>query len=107
MRKKIFSSFPLIRPRRLQSIWKDFPILVPPYFRTAIREHLAALDIETRCYYDPPCHKQPALIAFGHKLPETERLAKSVLCLPFYASMTDAEMNYVVDGLVDAERKFC
>src|SRR2546426_648267 len=66
---------------------------------------LKASGIETRAYFSPPVHEQAFFARFSDRqLPRTEALARRVITLPFYTSITTAEMDYVVDALVEAER---
>ena len=62
-----------------------------------MRRALTDRGIETRCYFDPPCHRQTAFRQFHdprRPLPITERLASRSLTLP---------MGPHVDGSVVAE----
>lgn len=81
--------------------YKDFSITLDPLLlgatRDAVRRALTDRGIETRCYFDPPCHRQTAFRQFHdprRPLPITERLASRSLTLP---------MGPHVDGSVVAE----
>lgn len=72
-----------------ESSYKDFSITLDAArlgaTRDAIRRGLADHGIETRCYFDPPCHRQAAFRQFHdprRPLPITERLAARSLALP-------------------------
>jgi dTDP-4-amino-4,6-dideoxygalactose transaminase len=69
--------------------YKDFSITVDPErfgcTRDRVRGALAARGIETRAYYDPPCHRQRAFRRFHdprRPLPVTDVLASRSLSLP-------------------------
>lgn len=57
--------------------------------------------------YDVPCHMQPVFRnmfrnEYIRKLPESERLCKSHICLPIYPDMKKEEAEYVADSLINA-----
>jgi dTDP-4-amino-4,6-dideoxygalactose transaminase len=69
--------------------YKDFSITIDPDVfgcsRDRVRGALAARGIETRAYYDPPCHRQRAFAHFNdprRPLPATDLLASRSLSLP-------------------------
>lgn len=60
--------------------------------------------IETRAYFDPPLHQQHFFRRFAvSPLPHTEAAARRVMSLPFYTTITETEMDYVVDCLAEAQ----
>lgn len=78
-----------------QSSWKDYSILIDPdgfgADRNAVRRALAVVGVDTRTYYDPPCHAMPAF--HRHRpaapLPVTERLSAGSVSLPMGAHLTE------------------
>ncbi|SIQ69137.1 dTDP-4-amino-4,6-dideoxygalactose transaminase [Aromatoleum tolulyticum] len=69
--------------------------------RDSLREHLKRVGISTDVHYPVPDHMQPV---FGERyscleLPNTEALAKTVLTLPCYPEMTDADVERVIDAV--------
>jgi dTDP-4-amino-4,6-dideoxygalactose transaminase len=71
--------------------------------REALREHLAAADVETGVHYPMPIHRQPAWReAYGETpaLPAAERAAGEMLSLPVHADLMDAEVEHVADAVV-------
>ncbi|MFM7075544.1 MAG: DegT/DnrJ/EryC1/StrS family aminotransferase [Planctomycetaceae bacterium] len=81
-------SFVVERPGDASSN-KEFSVAVDPdrfgADRDALRAALDAAGIDTRAYYDPPCHRQTAYRAYhdGHApLPASERLAARSVALP-------------------------
>jgi dTDP-4-amino-4,6-dideoxygalactose transaminase len=101
-----FELFPW--PEGIVHTFKDFTVLTPDNLqgrRDEVMGRLKAWGIETRAYFYPPVHEQTFFARFSdRRLPRTEKLARRVITLPFHTSITRAEMDYVVDGLVDAER---
>jgi dTDP-4-amino-4,6-dideoxygalactose transaminase len=97
-----------IWPEGVVHTFKDLTVILPPgmaHRRAEIMASLQAMGVETRAYFSPPVHQQRFFSRFADRpLPRTEALAGRVITLPFYTSMTEAEMSYVVDGLRQATR---
>ena len=54
-------------------------------------------------YKRQPLHSSPFGRSVGRgECPTSERISATLLRLPFYSDMTDAEMDLVVDALVEA-----
>jgi dTDP-4-amino-4,6-dideoxygalactose transaminase len=73
--------------------------------RDTIYRTLRSRQIEVGLHYSPPVHRQP--VYRNHplaaaSLPVTERLADELLGLPIDPSLTEDEVNYVVNALHDA-----
>ena len=61
---------------------------------------LKAEGIDTRCYFSPPVHRQWAYREIGPaELPVTDDVAARVISLPIYASLTDADVDRIVEVL--------
>jgi perosamine synthetase len=71
--------------------------------REALSKQLAADGIETGHYF-PAIHEMNAYARPGRcrygQLPNTEHAARRVLALPFFAGLTDAQIDYVCDSLI-------
>ena len=68
------------------------------------------MGVPSRTYFSP-IHLQPFYReAYGYRVgdfPVTERVAASTLALPFSPRLTDEEIRYVTDAVVEAvERQF-
>lgn len=90
---------------------KDFSITVDPtrfgMTRDALRRVLASKGIETRAYYDPPCHRQTAFEHFHDRmrpLPVTEMLAARSLALPIGAHVDSGVVGEVCDVIANAKQ---
>ena len=96
-------------PAGVTHTFKDLTILVPEecsIHRDRVMEFLGGRGIETRAYFFPPVHEQEFFRRFSDRpLPFTERLARRVITLPFYTTISEAEIDYIVDSLVEAERR--
>jgi dTDP-4-amino-4,6-dideoxygalactose transaminase len=89
---------------------KDFSITIDParfgMSRDAVRASLAARGIETRAYYDPPCHRQTAFEHFhdrGRLLSSTDALASRSLSLPMGGHVDEAVVEEICDAVATAE----
>jgi dTDP-4-amino-4,6-dideoxygalactose transaminase len=94
-------------PTEVVHTYKDFTVLTPRALdgrRDAIMRFLAERGVETRPYFSPPLHQQQLFARFADRpLPETTRAARRVITIPFYTSMSEQEMDYVVEALSQAE----
>jgi dTDP-4-amino-4,6-dideoxygalactose transaminase len=80
-----------------RSSYKDFSLTIDPdafgLSRDQVAVALAAENIDTRKYYDPPVHLQTAYRQFAppaQRLPNTHLLAACSLSLPIWSQMEDA-----------------
>ena len=112
------AGLPGIGPQRIPadatSSFKDFVITVSDAAgcdRDRLRQRLAARGIDTRAYYDPPCHAMEAFagahagrVVSGQALPltVTERIAATALALPMGGHVTPAVARRVA-GIVAEE----
>jgi len=85
--------------------YKDFSITIDPdafgMSRDEVAELLAAANIDTRKYYDPPVHRQQAYRQFAspdRPLPHTEWLSDHSLSLPVWSHMDEE----IVLGICEA-----
>jgi len=102
------TSFEVLSPSDgVRHTFKDFTILLPEESadrRGDVMRTLQEAGVETRAYFDPPVHEQRAFRVYADRpLPNTESLSRRVLTLPFYTTMTDDEIDYVVAALQKAE----
>jgi dTDP-4-amino-4,6-dideoxygalactose transaminase len=90
---------------------KDFSITIDPtrfgMTRDALRRTLAAKGIETRAYYDPPCHRQTAFEHFHDRtrvLPATDMLASRSVALPIGGHVDEAIVAEVCETIATAKQ---
>jgi dTDP-4-amino-4,6-dideoxygalactose transaminase len=90
---------------------KDFSITIDPtrfgMTRDALRRTLAARGIETRAYYDPPCHRQTAFEHFHDRtrpLPVTDMLASRSIALPMGGHVDEAVVADVCETIATAKQ---
>ncbi len=89
-----------------ESTWKDFTIAVDaPEFGATRDQLVVALALEgvdTRCYFDPPVHRQQSHAASADRpLPITDRVASEVLSLPLYRDLLPTDLDRVVSVIAD------
>lgn len=92
-------------PEYMQHAWRNYVITLPR--RDAVREHLRQRGITSAVLYTPPVHLQPAYQARNlapGAFPVAEALAESLLALPIYPGMTDAQVDVVSDAVIEAVR---
>ena len=84
----------------------DEPVFHQVALRTARREPLmqalAAAGVGCAMHYPSPLHHQPALaglIPATLALPEAERAAREVLCLPIFAELTNDEVDRTCEAI--------
>jgi dTDP-4-amino-4,6-dideoxygalactose transaminase len=76
--------------------------------RDALQKFLKDNGVEALVHYPTPIHRQPAAAALGYgpeHFPMAERAAASVLSLPLYPGLTEAQQNRVVDLVSDFYRR--
>ncbi len=76
--------------------------------RDGVQKKLTEKGIGSMVYYPVPIHLQPIYSHLPYKLgdlPESEAAAKEVLSLPIYAELTDAQVQYVAEALIEAVRQ--
>jgi len=70
--------------------------------RDALMAHLLQHGVDTRVHYPIPIHLQDAAKHLGYKLgvfPNAELYAKTMISLPIYPELSDAEVNHVVEAV--------
>ncbi|MBI5241062.1 MAG: DegT/DnrJ/EryC1/StrS family aminotransferase [Elusimicrobia bacterium] len=84
-----------------------FPVLVDPagFGLSNLELNLALLHerIVTRCYFYPPVHRTGYFRGLSRRsggLPETDRAARRVLCLPVRSDMRLEELERIVEAIV-------
>ncbi len=85
-----------------RNVFNQYTIKVPK--RDELKNFLAEKGIGTEIYYPVPLHLQKAFSELGHKIgdfPNAERLSKEVLSLPMFPKITDEEVEFVVESIVE------
>jgi dTDP-4-amino-4,6-dideoxygalactose transaminase len=88
-----------------RSSYKDLSITFHPerfgLTRDALALALAAENIDTRKYYEPPVHRQTAYQHFytGQELPNTEWLAQNSLSFPMWSNMEPQVVTQICEAV--------
>lgn len=96
--------FQEVRPGNRCS-YKDLSIVFDPQAfgltRDELAQALAAENIDTRKYYEPPVHRQTAYAHFydGRDLPNTEWLANNSLSFPMWSRMEPEVISSICDAV--------
>jgi dTDP-4-amino-4,6-dideoxygalactose transaminase len=85
-----------------ESVYHIYPIRTPA--RDALRAHLERHGIETAVHYPVPAHRQKALQMHPHRicrLDVTEAVCPQLLSLPIYPELTDAQVDFIAESVLD------
>lgn len=95
-----------------RSSYKDHSIIIEAdkfgLDRDGLAAALAAENIPTKFYYDPPVHRQKAYRDFAPtpgSLPVTEAMAKKILSLPMFSGLTDGQVELTADAIRAIQRQ--
>jgi perosamine synthetase len=97
---------PFVAPD-VRHVFHQFTIKVTADFGTPrdnLRQRLKDRGIMTEVYYPLPIHKQPLYKELGYdndSLPGSERACAEVLSLPVHPSVTEKDLNYIVETISD------
>jgi dTDP-4-amino-4,6-dideoxygalactose transaminase len=100
----------IVSPAGSIHTYKDFTIQIPGGVRQGTRDQvirdLANAGVESRAYFDPPVHEHPQFRRFADRpLPNSERASRRVITLPFFAEISDEQIDYVMAALQEADRR--
>ncbi len=86
--------------------WNYIVLLDEGTERTQVSKHLSAAGVPHAWPYDPPCHLQPVFMTeLGTRegdLPRSEAALKRHLALPMHVALTDDDVAFVADTLIEA-----
>jgi len=70
--------------------------------RDGLKSFLEKNGIGTGIHYPIPVHLQPSYVNFGFKgFPVTEKYAKEILSLPMFPELTDEEIKYIAEKIME------
>ena len=100
------AGLPLVLPRERAGHRHSYNLFViRAQARDELEKHLRASGIRTARHYPWPAHVQPGFASLA-KVPKslkvTEQIAAEILTLPMFASISEAQ----IDRVVEAVRKF-
>ena len=98
-------------PAAYQSTYKDFAVLIDAgrfgRDRREVEALLAADNIETRRYFDPPLHRQKLYLQWAppaNRLRTTDEVSSQVLCLPLHGRLSEETVRRIADRVVGLAR---
>lgn len=83
--------------------FNQYVVRVPAPHRDPLVKHLKAEGVGCEIYYPLPLHLQECLAGMGHRegdFPASEQAAKTVVALPIFPEMTEAQQQRVIDVCV-------
>ena len=78
--------------------------IIQTKYRDELKKFLADNGVDTKVHYPIPIHFQKAAKGLGYKkgsFPVTERQVKTILSLPVYPELTDEQVNYVCEKIIE------
>ena len=72
--------------------------------RDALMKFLLKNGVDTKIHYPVPIHLQKAAAYLGYKkgdFPITEKQCETILSLPVFPQLTDDEVNYVCEKIIE------
>ena len=100
-----FLSEKIIKPlnnNNFIDVYHNYIIRVPINIRDQMMKSLIDKGIETKIHYPIPLHLQKCAVKLGYKngdLPNAENFAKSMISLPIYHTLTNIEVDYIINSV--------
>lgn len=91
-----YVQIPIDRPHE-ECVYHNYVIRTDK--RDELMSYLKVRGVDTRVHYPIPIHLQDAAKDLGYKvgdMPLSEKFAKTMVSLPIYPELTNAEVNYVI-----------
>lgn len=95
---------PSIKPGH-KHVFHQYTIRITDEFKSSREKFTAYLTnsgIESKIYYPKPLHLHPHFLRMGYKkgdFPVAEKMSEQVLSLPVHPSLTNDEINYIIDKI--------
>ncbi|MCS6850516.1 MAG: DegT/DnrJ/EryC1/StrS family aminotransferase [Gemmataceae bacterium] len=95
-----FLQRPVVRPKR-RHVFNQYVVRVPAGQRDALAAYLRSQRIGCEIYYPVPVHLQECLAYLGHRpgdFPASEEASATVLALPMFPEISEAQQRRVVEA---------
>jgi UDP-2-acetamido-2-deoxy-ribo-hexuluronate aminotransferase len=92
------------REKNSTHVFHQYTLVLKGADRNAMREFLSTKGIPAMIYYPIPLHLQKAYTDPRYKegdFPVTEHLCKNVISLPMHTELSDADLEYITNGVLD------
>jgi dTDP-4-amino-4,6-dideoxygalactose transaminase len=106
---KAFANHPNItipaRDPKSTHVFHQYTLVLNGVDRSALQVKLQEKGISSMVYYPVPMHMQKAYMDDRYKegdFPVTETLSHNVMSLPMHTELTDEQLAYIVQGMLDA-----
>ncbi|MFM7234950.1 MAG: DegT/DnrJ/EryC1/StrS family aminotransferase [Flavobacteriales bacterium] len=110
---RAFTNHPkLTIPRRdpkSTHVFHQYTLVLNGVDRTALQAKLQEKGIASMIYYPVPMHMQKAYTDPRYKegdFPITEELSRNVVSLPMHTELTDEQLAYITEGVLDALQNY-
>lgn len=93
-----------VREPKSTHVFHQYTLVLKGADRNAMREFLATKGIPAMIYYPIPLHLQKAYTDPRYKegdFPVTEHLCKNVISLPMHTELTDADLEFITNGVLE------
>jgi dTDP-4-amino-4,6-dideoxygalactose transaminase len=106
---KAFANHPNItipaRDPKSTHVFHQYTLVLNGVDRSALQAKLQEKGISSMVYYPVPMHMQKAYMDDRYKegdFPVTETLSHNVMSLPMHTELTDEQLAYIVEGVIEA-----
>ena len=91
------------RKSNTNHVFHQYTLRIKSNRRDELKKHLAEIGIPSMIYYPIPLYKQNAYKSYydGPPLRVTEMLCKQVLSLPIHTEMTEDQLQYICENVID------
>lgn len=92
-----------VRDAKSTHVFHQYTIRISKH-RNKLKKYLADAGIDSMVYYPTPIHLQKAYLSLEFPkgtFPIAEQLCEEVLSIPIHATLTDAEVDYVIEKIKD------
>lgn len=92
------------RSEKSNHIFHQYTLRLKDINRDELKNYLASKEIPSMIYYPVPLHLQKAFTNLGYKdgdFPVTEELCKTVISLPMHTELSDNQMKYITQSVID------
>lgn len=99
----LLSGLPLLLPNedpKAFAVYRAYTLCTEG--RDELREHLSGAGVETRTYYSPSLHVQPAykhVGRFADALPATDKADREAISIPVHPSLREADIRFIADAI--------